>query len=321
MKSPDEHLFPIKKALEKLARKHVRRLLNLLKRSARIVVSNLPISIQSILASRGYPHYCSKDINYVGCCFNTKFMIQGNTKYQIEINATSKKIPGHEVFPAIAEILRPLSVCIDVGANIGSYSIGMVGLGAAKVFALEPGPYFNRLRENIILNKLDEKIEAFQIGITETESEFGWTEDLNNLGNAHLISKSVKINTESTNTNLSGPVVKVNCVQLDKFVSEHILSKIDLIKIDVELMELEVLKSGIETIRKNRPILVVETSSEASKMRGHNTVAELFQFLNLEGYQGFDFRENTFKEVNSSNHGRDTIFLHNSYSLKEKRKS
>jgi len=321
MKSSDEQLFPIKKALEKLARKHVRRILNLLKRTARMVVGNLPTNIQSILASRGYPHYCSKDIKYEGYCFNTKYKIQGNTKYQIEINATSKKIPGHEVFPAIAEILQPSSVCIDVGANIGSYSIGMVGLGAAKVFALEPGPYFNRLRENIILNKLEERIEAFQIGITEIESEFGWTEDLNNLGNAHLISKSVKINTESTSTNLSGPVVAVDCVQLDKFVSDHIRTKIDLIKIDVELMELEVLKSGIETLRKHRPILIVETSSDSSKMRGRDTVAELFQFLNLEGYQGFDFKVNTFIEVNSNNHGRDTIFIHNDYALLDKKKS
>lgn len=301
--------FELFHLISRLFRSALRKLLNAFKKTLKWLIKRSPRKLQSYCAATGYPQYCAPNIEYVGNCFNTKYKIKGNTRYQIEINATTKVIPGHEIFRGLSNFFTSQAICIDVGANIGSYSIGMVGLGAEKVYALEPGPYFHRLEENVRLNSLENRIKTFKVGISETESSYFWAEDLNNPGNAHLISNSLVINTEETSTDLSGPTLDVTCLQLDEFVAQHVKEKIDYIKVDVELMELEVLRSGRNTIRTNRPILIVETSHDSSKMRGRNTVEEVFIFLQEEGYEGFDFRKNEFLPVNSKTHGKDTIFF------------
>lgn len=56
---------------------------------------------------------------------------------------------------------------LDVGANIGVFSL-YAGLRGHKVVAVEPeSQNYSLLNQNIFLNKLDEKVEAFNIALSD----------------------------------------------------------------------------------------------------------------------------------------------------------
>jgi FkbM family methyltransferase len=280
----------------------------LIRKILRSFIPKLSESIQIFIASQGYPEYCKKNLTYKGKCFETKFKLTANTSYQIEINATMKKIPTHEAILGINKIMKPESVCIDVGANVGTYSIAMVSNNARCVYAIEPGPFYERLISNIELNGLLNKVKPYNLGISNTPSRYYWAEDLSNPGNAHLIQESQELNLANVATDLSGPRIEVPTIRLSDFANERNIVKLDLIKIDVELMEWEVILSGKEIIEKFLPILVVETSRDTEVLTGENTVMKIFEYLEEIGYTAYKFQDNSFTITDCQNFSKDTFF-------------
>ncbi|MBK9337679.1 MAG: FkbM family methyltransferase [Lewinellaceae bacterium] len=68
---------------------------------------------------------------------------------------------------------------------------------------------------------------------------------------------------------------------------------IDLIKIDVEGHELEVLRGGLETIRRNKPVLLIEDNTEQR--------AAIRKLLEATGYRSVTFAEISGKSLPSPN--------------------
>lgn len=61
-------------------------------------------------------------------------------------------------------------VLLDIGANIGIYSIAAAGLFGVRVVALEPyGPNLRALRRNIALNRLEDRILVLPIAAIDSE--------------------------------------------------------------------------------------------------------------------------------------------------------
>ena len=50
----------------------------------------------------------------------------------------------------------------------------------------------------------------------------------------------------------------MECVTLDSFVSQKKISRVDFIKVDVEGYEKFVLAGALETLKKDRPLLLIE---------------------------------------------------------------
>ena len=71
--------------------------------------------------------------------------------------------------------MRPDFQFIDVGANVGTYTVfvgKLVGPGS-RILAIEPQPEaLERLRENLALNEIDAQIAPFAVGDTEGEVDF-----------------------------------------------------------------------------------------------------------------------------------------------------
>ena len=82
--------------------------------------------------------------------------------------------------------------------------------------------------------------------------------------------------------------IKVNSKKLDQFNF-----KTNLIKIDTEGSEFEVVKSGIKTIKKNLPILIIEYS--------HTNYEKIRDFLKKYNYESYLFykSENLFERINN----------------------
>jgi FkbM family methyltransferase len=159
----------------------------------------------------------------------------------------------------ILDNLATGSVFVDIGANIGYYSLlahRKVGF-SGRVLAFEPNPnVVERFKANVLLNSA-ERIELFETALSDREGEvdlycpigethgevsirnLGWQE-----GSCHMLRAKV--------------------TRLDDILPKNI-QKIDLIKIDVEGAENLIIAGGIETIRKFKPRIILELNKKASQ--------------------------------------------------------
>lgn len=147
----------------------------------------------------------------------------------------------------LAQICKPGDTVVEVGANIGTHTVMMakkVGFGG-KVFAFEPQRIvYQALCANIALNSL-RNVYAFNKAVGAKEGHVYIPsmdyESTNNFGGV-----SVKENIQGE---------KIQLVKLDDFLE---IDSCKLIKIDVEGMEIDVLKGAVNIISKFSPILYLE---------------------------------------------------------------
>ena len=121
---------------------------------------------------------------------------------------------------------------VDIGANIGYYSLALAKSGAERVIAIEPHPsMLGRLRYNISINGLEEKITVLPIGI-------------GNEGVAELHFNDRSLDCASLLKNAAAPAthsVPVSVRPLLDVLVELQVRRIGALKIDIEGMEDRVL--------------------------------------------------------------------------------
>lgn len=132
--------------------------------------------------------------------------------------------------------LKPKDLFIDIGANVGHFSLLAAGICKANVIAFEPILVtFNKLKKNIVLNDLAEKIKIYNIGIGEVNSILNFTKSKD-------VMNSVALSYETDTVSV-----------LVKKLDEALLNKNPTcLKIDVEGYEYFVLKGASEVLKKQR---------------------------------------------------------------------
>ena len=157
---------------------------------------------------------------------------------------------------------------LEIGANIGAHTVGLASM-CKFLDAVEPQPQiFQNLVTNVFLNSL-QNVGLHNIGIGMEQSfMFVPQTDYNAEGNFGGISL---VNTPDE------PVcAMVDILPMDSFRDSK-YGKDVFVKIDVEGMELEVLKSGTKFIKNHRPVMYIENDRpEKSK--------DLIQFLRDMSY-------------------------------------
>lgn len=149
---------------------------------------------------------------------------------------------------------------IDIGANIGIFAINFARNGFEQIFAYEPEPLnFECLRRNCIAER-NKNICCYNFAIGDTEKEIAMA-DHPNSGNRWI--------------DVNGKGIKQ--VTLD---SQN-LPGCDLLKIDVEGYEAFVVRGAIETIKKFRPVIILEEESrlfgEKSPTTTHPNYTHLYE--------------------------------------------
>ncbi len=84
----------------------------------------------------------------------------------------------HEFFDMMILIhfLRPGDLFLDIGANVGTYTVLASGVCRANTVAFEPDPdTVSHLRKNIEINKLSELVEVYDCAVGATKGEIGFT--------------------------------------------------------------------------------------------------------------------------------------------------
>lgn len=148
------------------------------------------------------------------------------------------------------------SVLWDVGANVGTYSI-YAGKRGCKVFAIEPS-FLNieLLQRNIILNKLNTSVSLLPVGVGERTSLTNYFMSSPNLiwGGAH---NSVDKNLGAGGMPLENPIEIMGFVfSMDDLALFNNVEPPQYLKIDVDGLELEVLKGGVSVLKGVRSILI-----------------------------------------------------------------
>jgi FkbM family methyltransferase len=148
----------------------------------------------------------------------------------------------------LGQLLRDGDVVVDVGANIGNHTVfyaKKVSPGGV-VYALEPQRItFEFLCANLVLNGLT-NVVPMQVGAGEAEGQL-----IVAVTDPNVVQNFGALKIEG---HTSGDLVKI--ITLDTLE----LRRCNLIKIDVEGMELQVLQGAEKTIRTCRPFLFVENN-------------------------------------------------------------
>jgi FkbM family methyltransferase len=135
-------------------------------------------------------------------------------------------------------------VCLDIGANVGLWSCDLVK-SFQTVIAFEPVAEFREcFKKNV--SGTNYLLEAVALGRTESFIDMNIVEG--NTGHSH-------INPNSLGKGL---------IPL-KTLDSYNYNNVDMIKIDVEGFEEEILAGAMDTILKNKPIIVVEQQKHEYK--------------------------------------------------------
>ncbi|MAR64148.1 MAG: hypothetical protein CMP43_03980 [Rickettsiales bacterium] len=158
----------------------------------------------------------------------------------------------------IKKFIKPGDYVFDIGANIGLLTVPFAKTigNNGKVFSFEPQLFvYDVLKKNIELNNLI-NVETFHNGIGSKKTQIMIDEmDFSKTGNFGGFTLSNKYKNSNCGTIKYTNKNIVNILKLDDFIN---LPKCNLIKIDVELMEIDVLKGGEKLLKKFKPILWLE---------------------------------------------------------------
>ncbi|MDI5924037.1 FkbM family methyltransferase [Rhizobium leguminosarum] len=173
--------------------------------------------------------------------------------------------------------IRPTDVILDIGANIGLYTVasGLALGGKGKVYSFEPDARsLKLLSENIQLNSLSDKVRVFDYCI-----------------GSHNGTTSFSLSSEPSLSGMSDTgrarqfgEVTLPIHTVDWVVAENGLTSVDAIKIDVEGHEPEVLEGAMETIEKFQPLIMLELTHKNLPRSKHDEMFLLLARLFKSGY-------------------------------------
>jgi len=185
----------------------------------------------------------------------------------------------------VRRLVRSGDIVLDVGANIGYYSVLLSKLvgNQGKVICFEPTEHYGKVLEmNIGVNGL-ENVEINRIGLSDKQQEMeiyiGQSSATLHVPGNHKLSSSEKI----------------KLVTLDSFLEEYPLPKIDFIKIDVDGHEPFFLEGAWKTLDKYGPTVLLEIN-HLNYISAEQTAWDFYNLLKDKGYHIYS--EEGLAEIN-----------------------
>jgi FkbM family methyltransferase len=152
--------------------------------------------------------------------------------------------------------LREGDLFLDIGANVGSYTVLASGVCRARTWAFEPDPgTLRRLQRNIVVNSLDTLVTAYECALGAEQGEVLFTAGL-----------------DSQNRVADANEKNVRMVRLERLDTVIADSRPIMIKIDVEGAEEGVLQ-GAKALLANPCLKVIEletVTAESADMLNRN---------------------------------------------------
>ena len=198
----------------------------------------------------------------------------GLSALELELVRTGTHEP--ETIQAFAALLAPGMTVIDLGANIGQYTLvaaRRVG-PQGRVHAFEPTPSLaEHVRRNLELNALgNATVHAVAVSDARGRAKLQFVE-----------TSEPNMNSIVLDTRANGELV-VPTVTLDEFVAEHAVGSVGVIKIDIEGAEMKALHGATGLLTAgDSPVLVLELNPLTLMYTGHSP-DDLLRLLGSYGY-------------------------------------
>jgi len=145
------------------------------------------------------------------------------------------------------------SCVLDVGANIGVTSVLFAGAATSgQIHSFEPSPTaFPLLQATIRANHLT-NVTPHQLACGAQKGQLTFFDNPDSASASHLAVADRALGRSNTT---------VDVTTLDDFVQEHAIERLDLVKIDVEGLELDVLTGASDVLSQLKPGVFLEFNS------------------------------------------------------------
>lgn len=199
----------------------------------------------------------------------------------------------------VKKIVKPDMVCLDIGANIGYYSILMGKLGA-EVYAYEPEPTnFELLQKNVKENNLD-RVNCKNYALSPSSKNdtlylCDASHGMHRMFKSRFCDKSIKVNIASI----------------------HPDHDCDFVKIDVEGSEKDVLQVLYGCIQNKRPIMLIEFHPPTFEEKGDDPESIYLLIKKALDYEIYLVPDTTnpisyeelYKQTNNESGGQNILCL------------
>jgi FkbM family methyltransferase len=180
-----------------------------------------------------------------------------------------------------SRIIKPDSVVLDGGANIGFHTVQFAKLASqGKVYAFEPQSLiYNVLSTNILINGLSDVVLQHKLGLSDIES----IQVLSNISNPDITFSENCINWGGRGFTEGDGDEESTTITIDSFN----ISRLDFIKLDIQGFEYKALIGGINTIKKSMPTIFIENyDGRCAEYQIEQERAPIDLLLSL-GYKGY----------------------------------
>lgn len=170
----------------------------------------------------------------------------------------------------VAGYIIPQTLALDIGASLGLWTVPLGRIARANgslLWCFEPNPENHGwLRKNIERNALSAVAELKPVALGAQE------------GSARLTLREAGGGNGALDVGHSCDAVEVPVVRLDDL---NLPRRVSFIKLDVEGMELDVLRGARRVLVRDRPVIFGEFSTYWLRVRGENLSDELTSLGNL----------------------------------------
>ena len=200
----------------------------------------------------------------------------------------------------LLHILRKDDLFLDVGANIGSYTVLAGAVRGAHCIAFEPIPTtYQYLQQNINLNGINHLVNVFNMGLGKSHERRRFSADLDTMN--HAVPEHASFSSETT---------EVEVMPLDSALENR---NPTLIKIDVEGYETNVIAGADRTLSMGSLDAVIMELNGSGKRYGFDDHA-IIKKMQAYGFKTFSYlpfeRRLTPLEVGNARSG-NILFIRN----------
>jgi len=194
-----------------------------------------------------------------------------------------------EDIASVANIIKPGMNILDIGANVGLYSIiaGKLAGKTGKVWAFEPSSESSeRLKDNLLLNQVT-SVEVVQVALADIEDSLALKRDAGYKDGDRYLAMRKNMNKQVASVSADcGDMEIVPVTTLDRFFSINgkAFQKIDFIKMDVEGGEFAVFRGARQLLLSNPEVVMFfECTPQGCYCAGH-TMEDVIHYLSDLGF-------------------------------------
>ena len=206
----------------------------------------------------------------------------------------------------LLHFLRKEDVFVDIGANVGSYTVLASSVVGARTIAVEPSPStFISLKRNIHINQVEELVDTYNIGLGADTGSIHFTKGLDTVN--HIVPDG----TASQGRDL----VEIRVETLDNLLQEK---EVSLMKMDVEGYEKFVLEGAGDTLANpSLKAIIIELNGSGDRYGvNEGDIHELLLQYDFRPYNYDPFSRKLIKLVSFGSF--NTIYIRNEEFVQER---